>query len=349
MKAESMDQTANYQERWTSKGLWSAFDKDPASALQTVPTLAQVRGWIVERMESKRSRRLLFLGLDGIAYDAMFRMTADMLGVQLAPVLSTVPSTSTSAWTTILTGLPPEQHGIYGAAHHLPHLGTSVFLFDPVLRTADGDAPAALSRQDLNQRCPETIFHDLKSFGRAHALGFADDLSRNGLLDLWLHEAEVDWLADAYPLYENPERLTEHLIARARPLIEGGDSVFVYFNFDWHIHDFGVTPALARSVRSLLLAAQALCRAHPDLTVAMVSDLGLRAFHPLDRRRNPRRQPHAPRGRWTHPLLLPQARSRGAHATRPGRAIGRAGGGSGSRYLLCAILSVRAFRAGTRR
>jgi hypothetical protein len=92
--------------------LWAAFRSNPLLACASIQGIPAVRGHLHRSISASRPERVLILGFDGIPYSIMSRIATDFQELDLIPFLSTVPSTSATAWTSLLTGRKPADHGI---------------------------------------------------------------------------------------------------------------------------------------------------------------------------------------------------------------------------------------------
>jgi hypothetical protein len=125
---------------------------------------------------------------------------------------------------------------------------------------------------------PDNWFNDLRGMGFAcHALGFPEDLLRNGLIELWLRGAVITRLDDAYSLFDQPAALGSRIWGQTLALLQQPKvAIFAYFNFDWFFHDHGMTAELEAALRCVLEAAVGYWRENPKTFVAALSDHGMR-------------------------------------------------------------------------
>ncbi|CAH0127532.1 alkaline phosphatase family protein [Roseomonas sp. CECT 9278] len=261
----------------TSDELWRFFQADAQSALAGPQTLADIRSYILAS-EGMSTTRCVLIGLDGLSHRHAERLFGAHKRVRLSPMLSTVPTTSSTAWTTIMTGAPPSRHGVYGAAQYMPAQKTSVFFFDTRLRAA-----GIVDRYDISP-ARETIISDWVQRGwDAHCLGFPAELDGNALIGLWTDQAQCRWLSGSpEERFSNPVKLAREVLEQAGELLESSHSfVFAYLNVDWYIHDHGVDVAVDQAVReSVEWAARFANRS--GAKAFLISDHGMRHQPPSE-------------------------------------------------------------------
>jgi hypothetical protein len=260
---------------------------------------------------------VLVLALDGLAYHVAAEGLAH---ADLAPLRSTFPSTSATAWLTSVTGLDASEHGAVGTVYRSPGSDrvTNVLTGESQGYSTDQRArPAAFGGESASVGQPlvrigPTIFDRARVLG-AQTLALGPELA--GLSGPWiralLHGATLRGGAPpagrAGAVAEQIVREIESVLAepRATPLL-----LWAYVDLDRHIHRAGYDATLLAALRVLDEAA---CRwadrgwtvlAHADHGQVAVSrhDLLTERWDALD---DPRycRAPSggAGRVRWLYP------------------------------------------------
>ena len=121
---------------------------DPAS---NVTALSR---WIEDECLSGRAERVVVLAVDSLGYQlteaALHSRGTDPPAWTLGCATSVVPSTSTAAWTSIIYGVPPAVHGIYGPVLYCAELGAVIGLLNSV-RYSSHDHKEPLSLPELDR------------------------------------------------------------------------------------------------------------------------------------------------------------------------------------------------------
>jgi hypothetical protein len=196
-------------------------------------------------------RGVLVLAVDGLAH----AVAAEHWRPSGLDVLrSTVPSTSTTAWLTSVTGVGPELHGLPGMVFRLPAEGTLVYAVNgTVLATGPADPDA---RPGLLWPHP-TVFQRARALGvRCVALGREMD----GLTGPWADAV----LAGCVRVAVTDPALLARQAAEPDALVAGvagdvadvltGDGpllVWAYVNLDDHVHRHGYDHAVRRALTRL--------------------------------------------------------------------------------------------------
>jgi len=193
-----------------------------------------------------RAASLIVLALDGVSFEAAEAAWSPDL---LAPLTSTFPSVSSSAWLTSTTGLPVEDHLVPGVVYYLPEAGEMVDCYA-------GEAYAAGSPL-------RTVFDDLSELG-VDCVACAGEMAT---WPAWLREAilsgaraapsRVAWDA----LRFDPAGMAEAAIGeiesalrarrRDRPLF-----LWAFVNLDEHIHLHGYDRLVVEALREIEAAAR---------------------------------------------------------------------------------------------
>ncbi|MFC1442620.1 alkaline phosphatase family protein [Streptacidiphilus sp. N1-10] len=209
---------------------------------------------IVDRCRDAAARGVVLLALDGLSYGVAEQT---LVHARIRPLLSTFPSTSTTAWLTAVTGLEAGEHGAVGMVYRAPgadavtHLVSgSRYRFGDAVAGDRGAGRLVLGGPTLFERCAES------EQNRAVVVG----AELEGLSGEWaealLRGADVVPSAPG-PLTDDPVEVVRRAIrdVGARLLAEPPSLVWAYVNLDDHIHRFGYDRRLREAVRLLDLAA----------------------------------------------------------------------------------------------
>jgi hypothetical protein len=219
---------------------------------------------------------LIVLAIDGLSFAAA--KTAWSSPDLLAPLTSTFPSVSGTAWITAVTGLPVEEHLVPGVVYRRPERGA---LYHAYLdRDLAVEEPPPARRPGQKARSWPTFFNDMGAAG-IDAVALPGDmgpwpapLKRAVLQGARGTGDEVDWQRLRFAPREMAAavvREVEAALAGRRP----GKPLFLwaYVNLDDAIHQTGYDPAVIDALRRLETAARSWqTRGH---TVAAHGDHGL--------------------------------------------------------------------------
>ena len=220
---------------------------DPMESLRGVPdrVLAAL---------DRADRGVIVLAVDGLAYSVAAQQWRPST---LDRLRSTVPSTSTTAWLTSVTGVGPERHGVPGMVFRLPAEGTLVYAVNG--RTLATGAADSRARPGLLWPQP-TMFQRAGELGvRCVALGREMD----GLTGPW---AQAVLAGCARVAVTEPARLAEQA-ADPRTLVDGVASdvtevlrtdpatgpvlLWAYLNLDDYVHRHGYDDAVRTALTRL--------------------------------------------------------------------------------------------------
>ena len=194
---------------------------------------------------AKQIDLLVVIALDSINYDLFSKWAAELDLDGLIPLTSVFPSTSSTAWTTIHTGLPPAEHGIYGVTFYSPEFG-SVYSTYHRLRDMQSRYHAIpdVTSFKLFDRNPHTLMQELDTEGWRCVVLRGEPISRQSpscMLKGW--SAKVQYVA---PLdaRNNPDYLAKCLIRQGSQVIskhfqKKGRKLFLWLlaDFDAYIHN----------------------------------------------------------------------------------------------------------------
>ena len=222
------------------------------------------------------AEHVVVLAFDGLGFD----LARDALApAQLVALTTTFPSTSITAWTTLLTGARPGDHGLVGAQIRAQ---TGDRLVDCFSETAGLDVA----------HLPPTVFERFSDRGaRCHvALGematwptwWRSFVTRGASV---LAPAD-DWDLIRDDLPRTVAAVRTEVLRGVRASASAPSVVWCWINIDDHVHRHGVTREVVRAVGELARLAEEL--ADRGRTVVAVSDHGL----------VPARCPTALRRRW---------------------------------------------------
>jgi hypothetical protein len=194
----------------------------------------------------RADRGVIVLAVDGLAYDVAAEhwqpSTLDLLH-------STVPSTSTTAWLTSVTGVGPDQHGLPGMVFRLPADGTLVYAVNgTTLATGPADPGAR----------PGLLWPHPTVFQRAGVRCVALGRELDGLTGPW---APAVLAGCERVTVTAPSRLAEQA-ADPRALVAGvaGDVtevlaepmlLWAYVNLDDYVHRHGYDGAVRTALTEL--------------------------------------------------------------------------------------------------
>jgi hypothetical protein len=195
-----------------------------------------------------RDGSLIVVALDGISFDVAQAVWSPTL---LAPLTSTFPSVSATAWLTSTTGLPVEEHLVAGVVYYLP---AAAALVDCYAGEAGEASAAGFS--------PCTVFDDLSALG-VECVACAGEMAT---WPAWLREAilsgarlapsRVAWealrLDPAAMVAAVTLEIESALRARRqdRPLF-----LWAFVNLDEYIHLHGYDEAVLEALREIERAA----------------------------------------------------------------------------------------------
>lgn len=216
--------------------------------------------------------------LDGLNFAAWKEQVARPHDI-LLPATTVVPSTSTTAWTSILSGTLPSDHGIFGAAFFLPEASGCYSLRHSVRYSGEGAIPCAIDSSILCSNHP-TLFDRLKKLGYlCQYRGQPRYATDSPFLRNLANGADLIPLPYADELHSSPFDLVSEIIdqtrcglveSRGRPLYQ-----FNMINFDTYVHRNGYDSKLFEALNFLRQQIGTLQREFPKLCVAGISDHGM--------------------------------------------------------------------------
>jgi len=120
---------------------------------------------IAMEVTRETGNNLLIWAFDSLGY-RQFKLATAGRARRLVPVTSTVPSTSTTAWTSIMTGCEPKVHGVYGTAFYVDEIGRTVSLLSR--EVAEESAGDRLTRFPwLSSKASPSLLTELRAQGFA--------------------------------------------------------------------------------------------------------------------------------------------------------------------------------------
>lgn len=189
--------------------------------------------------------RVAVVALDAVSCEYFLREIVpaglDRMAWRSAIYTSVFPSTSTTAWASIMTGLSPEQHGIYGASFRETVDGTagSYVLRDDLFHTAAGSAPAKVPLicrpfSSIFERCRDaySVF-----IGR---MGINESNQLFQLLTRGVSQAVDPGLREYLELKKHPSELLRYVERESMQVLdchrEGRLLLWSFFDLDAYIH-----------------------------------------------------------------------------------------------------------------
>jgi hypothetical protein len=194
----------------------------------------------------RADRGVIVLAIDGLAYDTAAECwqpsTLDLLR-------STVPSTSTTAWLTSVTGVGPERHGLPGMVFRLPADGTLVYAVNgTTLATGPADPQAR----------PGLLWPHPTVFQRADVRCVALGRELNNLTGPWAPAvlAGCDRVTVTAPsrLAEqaaDPRTLVAGVAADITEVLAEPMLLWAYVNLDDYVHRHGYDDAVRTAMTEL--------------------------------------------------------------------------------------------------
>lgn len=161
--------------------------------------------------------------------------------ISLIPVTSIAPSTSASVWTSILYGVTPAEHGIYGVVIYDETLKASISLLSNTVFYLDGREEVIADYEPILSKSPNI-------FMRAREIGVRDCLSLGRLafssiasLGQKLTLGSQNFVGKDYnSLLQNPLSLIQEyksVVCSFLTMAEGRTLVFMYLDFDSFFHE----------------------------------------------------------------------------------------------------------------
>lgn len=223
----------------------------------------------VARVLEDLQGEVVVMAFDGLSWAAAL---AAFSPDALVPLTTVFPSTSISAWLTMVSGRPVHEHRVPGVGFRAAGAAGADRLYDCF---ADGDAgrPPPTGREP-----PAPIFADLAGRGVRCAVNPGELATWPAYWRrLFTRGASVlDPAADWDRVRDDPRGMADAAIAELDRPIEpgpGGLLVWSWINADDHVHAHGYTPGLLEALRRIGGLAERL--AGRGRTVLACSDHGL--------------------------------------------------------------------------
>lgn len=193
---------------------------------------------------SREHKKIVVFAFDAVGYDYFCDNIALFLPehADIKPLTSVFPSTTASAWPSIITGTLPAQHGVYGTSFKLREYEKTYIWISNTLN--HGDERSILENPvRLNMSYKPTIFEALSKKGwisyynGSHGQGVANpmrtELTRGAICYTPSHYSELKY---------QPQRLINVLLEKTNTLLsQGSERVLVwnYCDIDDYIHERG--------------------------------------------------------------------------------------------------------------
>ena len=227
----------------------------------------------------KGVRNIVFLLLDGLGYEQLLWELKKNKNLALGdvikddlffPITSTLPSTTTTALTTLSTGLTPQEHGMMGYRMYLEEFGvvSNMMAFGPVTGSISfsdmGIAPGRFLKLD-------TIFQQLNKKGIKSSL-----VAHLNYIDSPLSRMVYKGV-DYVPFMD-----TQDMFSQIKKLLDGKSSkkslIYAYWdNIDLVSHQYGVkTKELSKEIAELdsCLSDILNMNNHPETLLIISADHG---------------------------------------------------------------------------
>jgi hypothetical protein len=197
------------------------------------------------------NRGVIVLAIDGLSHTVAAEhwqpSTLDLLH-------STVPSTSTTAWLTSVTGVGPDQHGVPGMVYRLPTDGTLVYAVNgTTLATGPADPDAR----------PGLLWPHPTVFQRTDVRCIAIGREMNSLTGPWaaavLAGCERVTVTEPSRLAEqaaDPRALVAGVAADITEVLAEPMLLWAYVNLDDYVHRHGYDDAVRTAVTQLAAHAE---------------------------------------------------------------------------------------------
>src|SRR6266852_5395215 len=187
------------------------------------------------------NRGVIVLAIDGLSHTVAAEhwqpSTLDLLH-------STIPSTSTTAWLTSVTGVGPEQHGLPGMVFRLPADGTLVY--------AVNGTTLAIGPADPNAR-PGLLWPHPTVFQRTDVRCVAFGRELDGLTGPWAPAllAGSERLTGPSQLAADPRTLVASVASDITQVLTEPMLLWTYVNLDDYIHRHGYDDAIRTALTQL--------------------------------------------------------------------------------------------------
>jgi len=235
---------------------------------------------IAMEVTQKTGNSLLIWAFDSLGYP-QFKLASAGRARRILPVTSTVPSTSTTAWTSIMTGCEPKTHGVYGTAFYVEEIGRTVSLLSrQVIEESPSDR---LTRFPwLSSKATPSLLTELRGQGFACAfMGLTSELASLA----FFHELSRDSELMPFP-YDNRQevdpsigtsRLADQVEAHISEYRNRGEC-FCCIAFSDHVRyisEQGYTGAFIEAVAALAERMSGLRTRFDRLSILAVADHGM--------------------------------------------------------------------------
>ncbi|TAH31905.1 hypothetical protein EYC58_04485 [Candidatus Saccharibacteria bacterium] len=194
---------------------------------------------------AKKYKKIIVFAFDAMSFDYFSDHILPHLSddIQLKPLTSVFPSTTASAWPSIITGTLPAEHAIYGTSFKMIEEDKNYIWISNSLNKGDKHELAG-DNVTLNRSGKPTIFEKLTSQGwnayynGTHGQGVTNPM-RNELVKGAIHHTPEGYATLKY----NPQQLINTLLNRTHdivdPLTSGKTIVWNYCDIDDYIHEYG--------------------------------------------------------------------------------------------------------------
>lgn len=215
--------------------------------------------------------------LDGLSFSVWKQGVAYPNDI-LLPVTSVVPSTSTTAWSSILSGTLPSEHGILGAAFLVSAAEGCYSLRHSIRYSADIAVPCTFN-EPLIYFTNANLFATLKDLGYAcQYRGQPRYATESRFLRDLAYCADLIPLENADHLHFSPCELVEEIIKQTRTALTSTERPLYQFNmvnFDSYVHCHGYDDSLFEALVLLRQEIDSLLRQFPEVCISGISDHGM--------------------------------------------------------------------------
>ena len=187
--------------------------------------------------------RVLLIGIDGVSYEALRSYESLLGGIEFEKITCDAPSTSSTSWTSILTGRRSIEHGIHGVVYYSEIIDETIHLLrNQYFSVSEGIVEGIFG--DAVTLPAQTIFENVKESGDKVTLS----ISRLGFEDNAPLSRALNKGADIQNYCEEYEKLLlspDKLVTKQLELLEKETScldkyfAFCHLNFDTYIHYHG--------------------------------------------------------------------------------------------------------------